>query len=69
MNAPPSASPFTIAWITASFPPEVTGVSLGNLERARWFAAQDDVRMLGLGRRFREATAEAALALRGALAG
>ncbi|ARZ72460.1 glycosyltransferase [Streptomyces sp. HU2014] len=35
----------TVAWITASFPPEVSGISLGNVERARWFASQQDVRL------------------------
>ncbi|MCD9141128.1 glycosyltransferase [Streptomyces albireticuli] len=35
----------TVAWITASFPPEVSGISLGNVERARWFASQPDVRL------------------------
>lgn len=35
----------TVAWITASFPPEVSGISLGNVERAQWFAAQQDVRL------------------------
>ena len=34
-----------VVWITASFPPEVSGVSLGNVERARWFAARSDVRL------------------------
>lgn len=35
----------TVAWITASFPPEVSGIALGNVERAQWFAAQRDVRL------------------------
>ncbi|MET9414404.1 glycosyltransferase [Streptomyces klenkii] len=35
----------TVVWITASFPPEVSGISLGNMERARWFAARQDVRL------------------------
>ncbi|WP_372405567.1 glycosyltransferase [Streptomyces luteireticuli] len=34
-----------MAWITASFPPEVSGISLGNIERARWFASQPNVRL------------------------
>ncbi|MEV5574337.1 glycosyltransferase [Spirillospora sp. NPDC052269] len=37
--------PLTVVWITASFPPEVSGVSLGNVERAHWFAGRRDVRL------------------------
>ncbi|MFB7507596.1 hypothetical protein [Streptomyces broussonetiae] len=35
----------TVVWLTAGFPPGVSGVSLGNPERARWFAARRDVRL------------------------
>ncbi|GAA0347640.1 hypothetical protein [Streptomyces blastmyceticus] len=35
----------TVAWITASFSPEVSGIALGNVERVRWFTAQQDVRL------------------------
>ncbi|MFE2408406.1 glycosyltransferase [Kitasatospora sp. NPDC059408] len=35
----------TVAWITASFPPEVSGIALGNVERAQWFASRQDVRL------------------------
>ncbi|WP_026413051.1 glycosyltransferase [Actinomadura oligospora] len=37
--------PLNVVWITASFPPEVSGVSLGNVERAHWFAGRKDVRL------------------------
>jgi phosphatidylinositol alpha 1,6-mannosyltransferase len=35
----------SMAWITIGFPPEVSGVAIGNAERARWLAARDDVRL------------------------
>ncbi|MFC5187541.1 glycosyltransferase [Actinomadura harenae] len=45
MTTRAEADPLTVVWITASFPPEVSGVSLGNVERAHWFAGRRDVRL------------------------
>src|SRR5262249_12525136 len=45
-GAQSGAAEITLAWITTGFPPEVSGVALGNAERARWFAVQPGVRLV-----------------------
>jgi glycosyltransferase involved in cell wall biosynthesis len=42
---PAQANVLRMAWITTGYPPEVSGVSLGNHERARWIGAQGRTRL------------------------
>ena len=35
-----------VLWITTGFPPEISGPAVGNLDRARWFAGNPDMRVV-----------------------
>jgi phosphatidylinositol alpha 1,6-mannosyltransferase len=48
VGSPPSARIHTVAWIVTGFPPEITGVALGNVERARWISEHGDLRLVVL---------------------